>query len=98
MQRFIKYFLLAFFGQIPLIVLLVLLLEVTGVLLFWWLLLYLYVFPAIAIGNFFLGTVQERGDLANLLTTAVPMSVYALLFSAGLVGWKKLRQSELDSI
>ena len=74
---FVKYFFAAFLFQLPLIAVSIGLLELTGLQVFWWIIVYGYAYPGSKIITTLQLTTSDR-DLVTLLTALGIMSIYAL--------------------
>lgn len=96
-MKFIKHFILAFFGQIIAIVVMVILLEVLGIEAIWSILLVLYISVADWIIFFLTGKYKGASEITVLISALIPLVVYSILISLGVTIWKKYTSRALDS-
>jgi len=91
-----KYLIVAFFLQFPLLILLVGLVELTGSEVFWSIFLHAYVLPADFIIRSFFATNPDR-DVSSLMATIIMVSIYGLLVASFLTVIRKLSREYTET-
>jgi len=91
MGKFFKYFAGAFFGQVCLIVVLIILLELTNIELFWHILRFLYVSPADSLITFLSGAQKTDSGSIIFVSGMVPVLGYSTIVAILIALRRKLK-------
>lgn len=88
MLNFLKYFGIAFVGQLVVNAFLILLLEMTGTVIFGWIPFFCYFFVSERIAHYWSGGAYYHDELTVIITGLIPITIYSLIFASASFYWR----------
>lgn len=94
MIRFLKYFAIAFLGQIVLNGILIALFEFSGLVLFGWVPTMAYFFVSDRIHSYWTGNMYDDGGWKSIISSCVPIVLYSAILAGVALVWSNVKNDD----